>query len=249
MLLVERGLLRSRARAQAAIAAGLVRVDGIVATRPSQSVPDGALIEAAEPHPYVSRGGLKLAHGLDTFAIDCRDRICLDIGASTGGFTEVLCQRGARRVYAVDVGAGQLHASLRADPRVVALEGTDARTLTTDLISEPPDLLVCDASFIPAALVLPRPLSLLVPGGIALVLVKPQFEVGRKKIGKGGIVRDETAQAEAVAGVADFLSGLGLRILGSVESPVSGSDGNREWLMAAQVSGYRLAADNTGPAG
>ena len=233
-LLVDRGLFSSRARAQAAIAAGLVRVGGVVVDKAATPVADDAAIEAEQPHPYVSRGGLKLAHALDVFGIDCRERVAIDIGASTGGFTQVLLERGARLVFAVDVGRDQLHPSLRTEGRVISLEGQDARTLTTAEITQPPDLLVCDASFIAAAHVLPRPLSLLAPGADVVVLVKPQFEVGRSHLGKRGIVRSEAVQDRAVADVAHFLAGQGFVESGRTESPITGGDGNREWLIAAR---------------
>jgi 23S rRNA (cytidine1920-2'-O)/16S rRNA (cytidine1409-2'-O)-methyltransferase len=234
VLLVERGFFASRARAQAAIAAGLVRVGGVAAAKASALVEDDAALEADQPHPYVSRGGVKLAHALDIFSITVTDRIALDIGASTGGFTQVLLNRGARKIYAVDVGRGQLHDSLRRDSRVISLEGQDARLLTRDQIPEAPELLVCDASFIAAALVLARPLTLLSPSADAVVLVKPQFEVGRGHVGKRGVVRHPAVQEQAVEAVSRFLAAVGFPEIGRTESPIAGGDGNREWLIYAR---------------
>jgi 23S rRNA (cytidine1920-2'-O)/16S rRNA (cytidine1409-2'-O)-methyltransferase len=232
-LLVERGIFESRARAQEAIAAGLVRADGSPVRKPSEMIARAAEIEAAAPHPYVSRGGLKLAAALEHFSLDPSGRTCLDLGASTGGFTEVLVNRGACRIYAVDVGHGQLHARIAADPRVVSLEGTDARSLTRSKIPEPIELLVADVSFISLKLVLPPAVGLLAPRASMAVLVKPQFEAGPTHVRKG-IVRDEAVHRAVCASVTQFVEDLGFTVLGLVPSPIEGGDGNREFLLGAQ---------------
>jgi 23S rRNA (cytidine1920-2'-O)/16S rRNA (cytidine1409-2'-O)-methyltransferase len=231
--LVERGFYASRARAQEAIAAGLVTADGRPVRKPSDLISAGAAIEAGQPHPYVSRGGVKLAAALDAFRLDPRGWVCLDVGASTGGFTEVLLQRGAAKVYAVDVGRDQLHPSLRADPRVVSLESTDARALTPDLIPEPADALVSDVSFISLKLVLPAAVRLLKPKAILAVLVKPQFEAGPAHVRKG-IVRDEAVHRAVCEDIAAFVRSLGFEVVGVVPSPIEGGDGNREFLLGAR---------------
>jgi 23S rRNA (cytidine1920-2'-O)/16S rRNA (cytidine1409-2'-O)-methyltransferase len=234
-LLLARGLVDSRARAQAEIEAGHVRSGAHVVTKPSERLAEDALLTLeGVAVPYVSRGGLKLAHALDRFEIDVKGRIALDVGASTGGFTEVLLARGAKRVYAVDVGHGQLHPRLRADARVIALEGLDARKLTRVHVPEAPDLVTVDVSFISILKVLPALLALAAPDALFVVLVKPQFEVGRAKIGEGGIVRDVSAREEAVARVRTFLEERGLSVLGVAESPITGGDGNVEYLLAAE---------------
>ncbi len=232
-LLVEAQIFASRAAARAAIEAGGVRADGSVVTRPSQRVEATARIEAVAAHPYVSRGGLKLAHGLDTFDIEVAARHALDIGASTGGFTDVLLRRGAASVVAVDVGHGQLHPRLRADPRVRCLERMDARALATSDLIAPPDLIVVDASFISLAKLLANPLALSAPGAGLAALFKPQFEVGRQHVGKGGIVRDETATDRAAERFADWLDAQGWQVAGWTDSPIAGGDGNAERLVYA----------------
>lgn len=232
--LVERCGFETRAKAQAAIAAGHVRVDGEPARKASQSVPAGAVVQAEPAHPYVGRAALKLVHGLDAFNVDPSGRTCLDVGASTGGFTQVLIERGAERVYAVDVGRDQLHPRLCAQERVVSLEGVDARALDTRLIPEPVSLLVCDASFISLAKVLPRALGLLAPGGEAVVLFKPQFEVGRAHVGKGGLVTDAEAVERAKEKACAFFEDAGLEVSGWSISPISGGDGNQEHLLHAR---------------
>jgi 23S rRNA (cytidine1920-2'-O)/16S rRNA (cytidine1409-2'-O)-methyltransferase len=234
MLLVARGLFESRARARAAIEAGLVLVDGAVITKPAAMVAADAALAAEAPHPWVSRGGVKLAAALDAFAIEPRDRVCLDIGASTGGFTDVLLARGARRVYAVDVGRAQLHPRLAADPRVLSHEATDARRLDGAEIAEPAGLVVVDVSFISVRLILPGLFCRMSPGCDLVVLVKPQFEAGRERVGRGGIVR-EPAIRDAVAGeIRAFVAGLGFSILGLIPSPITGGDGNHEFLLGAR---------------
>jgi 23S rRNA (cytidine1920-2'-O)/16S rRNA (cytidine1409-2'-O)-methyltransferase len=232
--LVAHGFFDTRARAQAAIKAGRVTANGAPVTKPSQTIPDGAAVDAAPAHPYVSRAALKLEAALDAFGVDPAGRTCLDIGASTGGFVEVLLERGAARVVAVDVGRDQLHASLRGDPRVVSLEQTDARELTADMIGEPPSLVTCDASFIALEKVLARPLSLAAPGAELVALFKPQFQVGRAHVGKGGIVSDPAAVEAAKAGLRDWLAAEGWTIEGWTESPIRGGDGNLEHLVLAR---------------
>ncbi len=235
--LVEHGHFDTRARAQAAIAAGKVSVNGAALTKPSQKIPDGAEIIAEPAHPWVSRAALKLVAGLDAFGVDPSDRVCLDVGASTGGFTEVLLSRGARHVYAVDVGRDQLHPSLQADRRVTSLESTDARSLAAEMFSEPPSLVVCDASFISLLKVITRPLALSAPRSDLVALIKPQFEVGKALIGKGGLVRTHQARDDAVAAVRAGLDGLeGFSAWSVVDSPIDGGDGNKEYLVAANRS-------------
>lgn len=227
LLIVARGLAESRAKARAAIEAGGVSANGAVVVRPSDLIDEDAVLEVAQPHPWVSRGGVKLAAALDAFQIDPANRVCLDVGASTGGFTHVLLSRGAARVYAVDVGRDQLHASLRADPRVVSLEQTDARTLTRTLIPEPPSLIVCDASFIGAAKVLTTPFALAADCADAIVLIKPQFEAGPHR---NAVLDEATARAAGQAAI-DRLDGLErFRAIASIDSPIRGGDGNLERL-------------------
>jgi 23S rRNA (cytidine1920-2'-O)/16S rRNA (cytidine1409-2'-O)-methyltransferase len=233
-LLVERGLAPTRAKAQALILAGQVFSE---ATRLDKA---GALVAADAPlalrgevHPWVSRGGVKLAHALDHFAIDPAGACALDVGASTGGFTDVLLRRGAARVYAVDVGRGQLDWRLRNDPRVIVLERTNARGLTRAEIPDPVDLVVCDASFIGLETVLPAPLALAAPHARLIALIKPQFEVGKGRVGKGGVVRDPALHAEVCERIRRWLAEtMGWRVLGLAESPILGPEGNREFLIA-----------------
>lgn len=233
LFLVTHGHFDTRARAQAAIQAGLVRVNGEVVRKPSQSILNGAHVEAEAEHPFVSRAALKLVAGLDAFNIDPSGRICLDVGSSTGGFTEVLLQRGAARVYAVDVGRDQLHDSLKSDLRITSLEATDARVLTRAEIPESPSLIVCDASFISLAKVLGVPLSLASDDAEVIALFKPQFEVGRDFIGKGGIVRPDAPVADALEAFARWLEGQGWQVTAHMPSPVTGGDGNLEYLVHA----------------
>ncbi|WP_210497208.1 TlyA family RNA methyltransferase [Microvirga antarctica] len=232
--LVERGFFASRARAQDAIAAGLVTADGATVRKPSDMIAVDAAITARAVHPYVSRGGVKLKAALEAFAIDPTGCVCLDLGASTGGFSEVLLLGSARRIYAVDVGHGQLDAKIAADPRIVSLEGTDARKLDATLIPEPIDLLVADVSFISLKLVLPAALSLLRPGAAMAVLVKPQFEAGRDAV-KKGIVRDESVHRAVCEDMTSFVVSLGLSPMGLMASPIEGGDGNREFLLGARL--------------
>jgi 23S rRNA (cytidine1920-2'-O)/16S rRNA (cytidine1409-2'-O)-methyltransferase len=237
LLLVERGLFDSRARARAAIEAGLVSADGKAVTRPSDMMDDDADIIATPAHPWVGRGGLKLDHALTLWPVVVEGRTVLDVGASTGGFTQVCLSRGAARVYAVDVGRGQLHPTLASDPRVVELSGTDARLLDANLIPTPPDVIVTDVSFIALAKALPAALALAGEGAELVALVKPQFEVGRERVGKGGLVRDEAARAGALADVVAWLESIDWRVLATADSPVTGGDGNREFLLRAVRSG------------
>lgn len=232
-LLVERGLAESRRKAQALILAGEVSVDGQRAAKPGCTVDAGATIEVAAKLPYVSRGGVKLAAALDHWGISVEGRTCLDVGASTGGFTDCLLQRGAARVWAVDVGHGQLDWKLRHDPRVVVREGVNARYLAPADFPVRFDLAVCDASFISATLLIPAMAPLLAPGGAMIVLIKPQFEAGRGQVGKGGIVRDAAVQRAACARVQACVEGLGFPA-SIMESPILGAEGNREFLLYAK---------------
>ncbi|MGE0255202.1 MAG: TlyA family RNA methyltransferase [Alphaproteobacteria bacterium] len=236
LALVERGLAPSRARAQALILAGKVFSGEKRVDKAGDAVAADAPLEVrGDDHPWVSRGGLKLAHALEHFALDPAGRVCLDIGASTGGFTDVLLAHGAARVYAVDVGHGQLAWKLRNDPRVVVLERTNARNLTAELVPERPGALVCDASFIGLATVLAVPLLLAAPGAWLAALVKPQFEVGKGRVGKGGVVRDPALHEEVCTRAQDWLAAQpGWRVLGLTESPITGPEGNREFLLAGQ---------------
>jgi len=228
-MLVERGLFESRERARRAVMAGAVEVDGQRVDKPGTAIDatvDLRVVGAAEP--YVSRAGRKLAAALDHFAIDPTGLRCLDVGASTGGFTDCLLQRGAREVTALDVGYGLIDARLRADPRVEVRERVNARHLTPDAFAHPFDLVVVDVSFISLVKVVPALLPHLAAGGRLLVLVKPQFEVGRGAVGRGGIVRDETLRQEIVERRAQELAALGLELIGTFDSPVAGAEGNRE---------------------
>jgi 23S rRNA (cytidine1920-2'-O)/16S rRNA (cytidine1409-2'-O)-methyltransferase len=234
-LLVDRGLAPTRSRAAALIMAGAVYAGETRIDKAGQFVdPEGALELRGADHPWVSRGGLKLERALDAFSIDPSNAICLDVGASTGGFTDVLLARGARRVYAVDVGYGQLAWKLRQDARVVMLERVNARHLTAPQIPEPIDLIVCDASFIGLETVLPVPLSFAAPGCRLVALIKPQFEVGPDQVGKGGIVRDPALHKAVCERIREWIAGQpGWQATGIVDSPITGADGNREFLLAA----------------
>jgi 23S rRNA (cytidine1920-2'-O)/16S rRNA (cytidine1409-2'-O)-methyltransferase len=234
-LLVERGLAETRGRAQALVLAGLVFSGERRLDKPGMPVAADQPIEVrGRAIPWVSRGGLKLAAGLDAFGIDPQGLVALDIGASTGGFTDVLLRRGARRVYAVDVGYGQLDARLRQDPRVVVLERTNARHLTRAQVPEPVGLVVCDASFISLRLVLPAALALTSPEAWLVALIKPQFEVGKGRVGKGGVVRDPALHAEVCETIRGWLEEQGWPVIGLVPSPVTGPAGNREFLIGAR---------------
>ena len=234
-LIVERGLAASRERARALILAGRVLVDGQAHTKAGTAISSSANVELlTADHPYVSRGGIKLAHALDTFAIDPRDRLALDVGASTGGFTDVLLRRGASRVVALDVGHGQLDWRLRNDPRVIVREHVNARTLTArDLPADTThfSIVTIDVSFISLRQILPALPPLLDPGADLIALVKPQFEAGRSEVGKGGIVRDAAVRARVVEDVTNAAVALGLTRAGGVSSPITGMEGNEEYLL------------------
>jgi len=238
--LVGRGLADTRQKAQALILAGLVFVDGHRADKAGSMVPPDAGIEVkGEAVPFVSRGGLKLDAALDEFGIDVSGLVCADFGASTGGFTDCLLKRGAARVYAVDVGYGQLDLKLRDDSRVIVLDRTNVRLMGPDDLGERPGMAVVDLSFISLRLVLGNIMSMLTPGGYVVALVKPQFEVGKGKVGKGGIVRDETERLRAVAEIEEFARGLGFDITGVMESPVRGAKGNVEYLICMRAPGAK----------
>ena len=235
-LLVERGLVESRSRAQAWIMAGNVYSDTKRLDKAGQQVkPDIPIEIKGQDHPWVSRGGLKLEKGLKQFEISAEGKTCIDVGASTGGFTDVLITSGAAKVYAVDVGQGQLAWKLRSDERVVVMEKTNARHLTSDDIPDPIDLVVCDASFIGLETVLPAALSLVQPSGHVIALIKPQFEVGKGRVGKGGVVREPELHQEVCDRIEAWLNGLeGWSVLGLTESPIKGPEGNIEFLICAE---------------
>ena len=231
-LVVERGLAESREKAQALIMAGEVRVNGQKEAKPGQNVDEAAVVEVLSRPPYVSRGGFKLAGALRHWSLDVAGQVCVDIGSSTGGFTDVLLQAGAARVHAVDVGAGQLDWKLRTDPRVILHEGVNARELTFAEIGEPAAFLTCDVSFISVTLILPAAAPLLQPGGQMVILVKPQFEVGRGQVGKGGIVREPELHQAACERVERAVRDLNFQTE-IIESPLPGAEGNREFLLYA----------------
>ncbi|MGC3997413.1 MAG: TlyA family RNA methyltransferase [Anaeromyxobacter sp.] len=251
LLLVERGLAESRTRAQALVMAGAVVAGEARVDKPGALV-DPALplrLKAdAAPQKYVSRGALKLERALEVFPIEPRGLRCADLGASTGGFTDLLLQRGAAQVLAIDVGYGQLHPRLRADPRVVVRERENARALTAEALGGPVDLVVGDLSFISLRLILPAVKAILRPGGLAALLVKPQFEVGKGEVGKGGVVREEAKRRAALEGVAEAARGLGFEVLGHAESPIEGPAGNREWLLGLRLEGRGAPAKQGGGA-
>ena len=234
LLLVARGLFESRAKARAAIEVGGVMADGRPVLKASEMLSQDVTLKGQPAHPWVGRGALKLLHALDRWPVEVEGRVVLDVGASTGGFTEVCLQRGAARVYAVDVGRGQLHPRLAADPRVVNLEATDARALTRALIPEPPGLIVTDVSFIGLAKALPVALAMAGEGADLIALVKPQFEVGPGGVGKGGIVTDPVARARALDEVSGFLAAAGWPVRAHADSPITGGDGNHEFLVWAR---------------
>jgi 23S rRNA (cytidine1920-2'-O)/16S rRNA (cytidine1409-2'-O)-methyltransferase len=230
--LVERGLVETRSKAQSLIMARRVLVNGQFADKPGTQIHEDDALQVAElEHPWVGRGGMKLAHALDHFKIDVSGKICADIGASTGGFTDVLLKKGAAKVYAIDVGHGQLDASLRNDPRVVNREKVNARFLEASDFNDPIAFVSIDVSFISLKLILPAVAKFL--HGELVALIKPQFEVGRGDVGKGGIVRDEAKRAAAVQSVVEFAKGIGFEVQGVIESPVKGAEGNVEYLMHA----------------
>jgi 23S rRNA (cytidine1920-2'-O)/16S rRNA (cytidine1409-2'-O)-methyltransferase len=243
VLLVERGLAESRTKAQALILAGEVVVGDQRVDKPGHLVPvESELRLKGEVLPYVSRGGLKLKGAIDHFHLDVKGAVCADIGASTGGFTDCLLQEGAVRVHAIDVGYAQLHQKLRADPRVLSRERVNARYLTEQELPEPLDVVVVDVSFISLEQVLPPVLPRLRPGGLLVALVKPQFEVGRENVGKGGVVRDPVARQGAIDRIRDFVVKAGFDVLGTIDSPVPGPAGNVEALLAARKQGSRASS-------
>jgi 23S rRNA (cytidine1920-2'-O)/16S rRNA (cytidine1409-2'-O)-methyltransferase len=237
-LLVERGLVESRARAQALILAGLVFSGERKIEKAGQAIAAEAPLEVrGKDHPWVSRGGLKLAHALDHFGLDVTGAVALDVGSSTGGFTDVLLSRGAAKVFAVDSGTNQLAWKLRQDSRVVVHEQTNARFLTSEQVPEPVDIVVCDASFISLAKVLEAPLKLARPGAKLVALVKPQFEAGRDEVGKGGVVRDPSVHERVCTQAKDWVESQGWTVLGIVQSPITGPEGNVEFLLGAEKNG------------
>ena len=234
-LLVDRGLAESRARAQALILAGLVFSGERKIEKAGQTLSEEAPLQVrGRDHPWVSRGGIKLAHALDHFGWDVAGAVGLDVGSSTGGFTDVLLQRGAARVFAVDVGTNQLAWKLRQDPRVIVHERTNARYLTSEIITDSIDIIVCDASFIALSKVLYTALDLAGPGGRLVALVKPQFEADRHEIGKGGVVRDPAVHARVTQAAHEWVESRGWVVRGIIESPITGPEGNKEFLLAAQ---------------
>ncbi|HVE00420.1 MAG TPA: TlyA family RNA methyltransferase [Sphingomicrobium sp.] len=233
-MLVTRGLAESRTKAQALIMAGIVFSGERKLAKPGDMLAEDAPLEVrGKDHPWVSRGGIKLDHGLTHFGFDVTGAIALDVGSSTGGFTDVLLSRGATKVYAVDVGTNQLAWKLRQDPRVVVLEQTNARHLTSEHVPEPIDIIVCDASFIGLAKVLEAPLKLAKRGGKLVALIKPQFEAGREEVGKGGVVRDSAVHQRVCAETAEWVAAQGWQVLGITQSPITGPEGNVEFLLAA----------------
>jgi len=237
-LLVSRGLAESRTKAQALIMAGAVFSGEKKLAKAGEMLAEDAALEVrGKDHPWVSRGGVKLDHGLTHFGFDVRGAVALDVGSSTGGFTDVLLSRGAAKVYAVDVGTNQLAWKLRQDTRVVVLEQTNARFLTSEQIPEPVDVVVCDASFISLSKVLGAPLKLAKPGGCLVALVKPQFEAGRSEVGKGGVVRDPAVHERVCAEAKAWVESQGWSVLGIEQSPITGPEGNVEFLLGAKKNG------------
>jgi len=241
--LAEAGLVESREKAQALVMAGRVTVDGQKAVKPGTRVKDGAEVAVEAGPTHVGRGALKLAGALDAFGVSPAGRVAIDVGASTGGFTETLLERGAARVYAVDVGRGQLHERLGQDPRVVVRDRVNARTLSPQVVPEPCSLAVMDVSFISVRKILPALLSVLAPGAEAVVLVKPQFEVGRFQVGRGGVVKDEALHLQALRDVAGEAQRLGYAVRGACPSPVPGAEGNREFFLHLEPGGRSLAPE------
>ena len=241
--LAEAGLAESREKAQALVMAGRVTVDGQKAVKPGTRVKDGAEVAVEAGPTHVGRGALKLAGALDVFGVSPAGRVAIDVGASTGGFTETLLERGAARVYAVDVGRGQLHERLGQDPRVVVRDRVNARTLSPQVVPEPCSLAVMDVSFISVRKILPALLSVLAPGAEAVVLVKPQFEVGRFQVGRGGVVKDEALHLQALRDVAGEAQQLGYAVRGACPSPVPGAEGNREFFLHLEPGGETLAPE------
>ncbi|MDB2438270.1 TlyA family RNA methyltransferase [Hellea sp.] len=234
LYLTENGYYESRARAQAAIKAGLVKVDGKRLKKASEKLSDLSEISAKAEHPWVSRGGLKLAYALKEFGVLVDGKTCLDVGASTGGFSDVLRQNGATKIYAVDVGHGQLHSSLKDVPEIISMEGQDARELTAANFSSKPQLIVCDASFISCMKVLERPLSLAATSANLVTLVKPQFEVGKSGIKRGGLVKSESLALQALSDVSAWITRQGWHVVATCKSPIKGGSGNTEYLLHAR---------------
>jgi len=234
LYLTENGYYESRARAQAAIKAGLVKVDGKRLKKASEKLSDVNDIQAKAEHPWVSRGGLKLAFALKEFGVSVTGKTCLDVGASTGGFSDVLAQKGAAKIYAVDVGHGQLHASLQDVPEIISMEGQDARELTAEQFEVPLQLIVCDASFISCMKVLERPLTLAAKTAELVTLVKPQFEVGKAGIGRGGLVKSESLPLQALSDVSAWITTQGWHVVATCKSPIKGGSGNTEYLLHAR---------------
>lgn len=234
LYLTQNGYYESRARAQAAIKAGLVKVDGKRLKKTSEKLSDLNDIQAKAEHPWVSRGGLKLAYALKEFKVSAEGKTCLDVGASTGGFSDVLRQKGASTIYAVDVGHGQLHASLHDVPEIISMEGQDARELTAAHFSAKPQLIVCDASFISCMKVLERPLSLASTSAGLVTLVKPQFEVGKAGVGRGGLVKSESLALQALSDVSAWVTAQGWHVVATCRSPIKGGSGNTEYLLHAR---------------
>ena len=234
LYLTQNGYYESRARAQAAIKAGLVKVDGKRLKKASEKLSELNEIEAKAEHPWVSRGGLKLAYALKEFKVSAEGKTCLDVGASTGGFSDVLRQKGASKIYAVDVGHGQLHASLHDVPKIISMEGLDARELTATHMSAAPQLIVCDASFISCTKVLERPLSLASTSAELVTLVKPQFEVGKAGVGRGGLVKSESLALQSLSDVSAWVTAQGWHVVATCRSPIKGGSGNTEYLLHAR---------------
>ena len=233
--LVQNGYYESRARAQAAIKAGLVFVDGKRVKKSSDKVTQDVVISASDEHPWVSRGGLKLVHALSEFDINPSGKTCLDVGASTGGFSDVLITHGALKVYAVDVGHSQLHAKLKLNPDIISMESRDARGLIASDFSSPPELIVCDASFISAMKVLETPLKLAAPKAWLITLIKPQFEVGKSGIGRGGLVKSADLSKQALKHVSIWVASQGWSVKGTCDSPIKGGSGNHEYLLLSLI--------------
>lgn len=234
VLMMERGLFDSRAKAREAIEAGLVQADGVLVRKPSEMVEEHVSIRASAAHPWVGRGALKLVHALDLWPIVVEGKVAVDVGASTGGFTEVLLSRGVAKVYAVDVGRDQLHHTLVGHERVVDLSGTDARILDSSWIAEDPGLIVSDVSFISMTKALPAALDLALPGADLVALIKPQFEAGREHVGKGGLVKDPETISRVQREIISFLEETGWTVMGQAESPITGGDGQVEGLIWAR---------------
>ena len=240
--LVEQGLAPSRERAQALVMAGRVTVNGAPAAKPGTAVPPDATVEVQPGPEHVGRGAIKLAGALDFFTVDPAGRVAVDVGASTGGFTETLLVRGARKVYAVDVGRAQLHEKIAGDPRVVVVDRVNARALTAAHVPEPCQMATADVSFISISKILPALRGVLAPGAVAVVLVKPQFEVGRGQVGRGGIVKDPGLHAGAVRAVAEAAARAGYAVRGACASPIAGTEGNREFFLHLQAADGGLSA-------